>query len=558
MLENQGHNKTYYIWWKVMLNRTSVILGCLFTSLLISISIFLIKEGKSGELTSSGASGRVMVPSVNGSDFNGDGIEDIIIGAPTNDDGGNNVGAAYIFFGATDISGIKDLSGVASPDVTILGKAADDRLGRSVSGLGDVNNDGYDDFIVGSRRNDDGKNNAGAAYIFFGASGLSGTKDLGGAQSADMTILGVKAGDRLGYMVTGAGNINNDAFDDIMIGAPRGDVGAKTNAGYVVIFLGASDLSGTKDLGGGQSPDVTILGAAAGDFLGASVSAGGQINNGNIDDFIIGAPSNDDGAPNAGAVYVFFGKANISGTTINLANDNANVKILGKSANDFLGIAVSGPGDVNSDGFDDIMMGAPDNDDQSVTAGAVYILFGAGNLNNKTFDLGGAESADVTILGESANDFLGRAVSGAGDINNDGIDDFMMGADINLRGDFEGISAGGAYIFLGASGLSGTKALGGGQSADLTLLGKDQNGLVGQAISAAGNVNGDAFDDILVGAYSAGGKKRPKRGKAYIIFGTASPSGTRKLKITDADVTILGKAKRDRLGRSVGGGGTGQ
>jgi len=117
-----------------------------------------------------------------GSDFNGDGIHDFIVGARFNNDGGSNdEGAAYIFFGASNLSGTNDLGGGASADVTILGKGTTDRLGISVSGAGDVNGDGFDDIIVGAEfNNDGGTNNEGAAYIFFGASNLSGNVILGG------------------------------------------------------------------------------------------------------------------------------------------------------------------------------------------------------------------------------------------------------------------------------------------------------------------------------------------------------------------------------------------
>jgi len=155
---------------------------------------------------------------------NGDGFDDIIVGADQNNDGGSDdEGAAYIFFGSASLSGTKSLGRAESADVTILGKAVNDFLGRSVSGAGDVNGDGFDDFIAGAFLNDDGGggDRGGAAYVFFGSSTLSGTFDMGGGvQSADVTILG-KGGayDYLGKYVSGAGDINGDGFDDIIVGA---------------------------------------------------------------------------------------------------------------------------------------------------------------------------------------------------------------------------------------------------------------------------------------------------------------------------------------------------
>jgi len=115
------------------------------------------------------------------------------------------LGRSIFFFGASNLSGLFDMGGgVQSADVTILGKAANDRLGFSVSGMGDVNADGIPDIIVGAfNNNDGGTDDTGAAYIFFGASTLSGTKSLGGGQSADVTILGKANNDFLGRSVGG-------------------------------------------------------------------------------------------------------------------------------------------------------------------------------------------------------------------------------------------------------------------------------------------------------------------------------------------------------------------
>jgi len=137
-----------------------------------------------------------------GSDFNGDGIHDFIISAPQNDDGGNQAGAVYIFFGATNLSGTKSLGGVESADATIVGKGSDDRLGYGgVSGVGDVNADGIPDILVGAAQNDDGAPQAGAAYIFFGATNFGGTKTAGTDQNVE--ILGKANSDRLEKSVGG-------------------------------------------------------------------------------------------------------------------------------------------------------------------------------------------------------------------------------------------------------------------------------------------------------------------------------------------------------------------
>jgi len=138
-----------------------------------------------------------------GSDFNGDGIHDLIIGADAEDTGGNSAGTAYIFFGATDIGGTKLLGGAQSADVSIIGKLTGDALGRSVGSAGDVNGDGIDDIIVGAGTANVSAFDEGEVYIFFGATNLSGTKLLGGAASADVTIQGKGGTDNLGVGVSG-------------------------------------------------------------------------------------------------------------------------------------------------------------------------------------------------------------------------------------------------------------------------------------------------------------------------------------------------------------------
>jgi len=265
------------------------------------------------------------------------------VGADKNDDGANLAGAAYIFFGSSTLSGTKSLGGVDSADVTILGKAASDYVGRIVSGAGDVNGDGFDDIVVGARGNDDAASLAGAAYIIFGASNLSGTKSLGQGQSADVTFLGKVGSDNFGIGTSGAGDVNDDGFDDIIVGAYRNDdCAAGTGCGAAYIFFGASDLSGTKALGQGQSADVTFLGKGNADLFGYSVSGVGDVNADGIADIIVGAQYNDDGTgSNGGAAYIFFGATNLIGTK-DTANSDEDVRILGKANIDHLGRSVGG------------------------------------------------------------------------------------------------------------------------------------------------------------------------------------------------------------------------
>jgi len=489
-----------------------------------------------------------------GSDFNGDGIHDFIVGAPYNDDGGSDdEGAAYIFFGATNLSGTKNLGGGQSADVTILGKATNNNLGNSVSSVGDINGDGLDDIIVGARLNDDGANNGGAAFIFFGSTSLSGTKALGGVQSADVTFLAESANDYFGRSVSGAGDVNGDGFDDIIVGADGFDISGASGEGAVYIFFGSSSLSGTKALGGGQSADVTIIGKAGFDGVGRSVSGAGDVNGDGFDDVTVGAYQNDDGPTSgSGAAYIIFGASDLSGTKSLGRGQSADVTILGK-AGDKLGRSTSGSGDVNGDGFDDIVVGGYGNDEgPGNDPGAAYIIFGATNLSG-TKALGGGQSADFTILGKASSDELGKRVSIVGDVNDDGIDDIMVGA---YQYDYGAVSeSGAAYVFFGSNTLSGTKSLGGADSADVSVLGNAESDNLGFGLSGVGDINADGIADFIVtarrtsdGAYYAGA--------AYVFFGASTLSGTFNMGggPQAADVTFLGKSAQDYLGFSVGGG----
>jgi len=408
-------------------------------------------------------------------DINGDGIDDIIMGAHRNNDGGtNDEGAAYIIFGASDLSGTKNLGGGASADVTILGKSATVRLGRGVSSAGDMNGDGIDDIIVGAYLNGTG----GTAYIFFGAGDISGTKRLGGGESADVTILGKGVSDRFGFSVSGAGDVNGDGFDDIISGAHFNDDGGTDDEGAAYIIFGASDLSGTKDLGGLESADLTILGKGVNDYLGESVSGAGDVNGDGFDDVIVGTRfNNDGGTDDEGAAYVFFGASNLSGTRALAGGQSADLTILGKAANDYLGNSVSGAGDVNDDGFDDIFVGAYRNDDGAIPNGGVaYIFFGSATLSG-TKALGGGQSADVTLLGKGASNLFGNSVSGVGDVNGSGIADLIVGVNGNNDQD---INAGATYIFYGSTSLSGTIDTGNAEE-DVRITGKVTGDFLGHS-----------------------------------------------------------------------------
>jgi len=237
-------------------------------------------------------------------DVNGDGIDDVIVGATNNDEGGDVAGAAYVVYGRTDGSLADvdlDVLGGQTPDNSvgfkIVGAAAGDVVGWSVSAAGDMNGDGVDDVIVGAFADDAGGAYSGAAYVVYGATGGQGTANLGnlgGSNAGDpkgFKIAGEAAYDFAGRSVSGAGDVNGDGFDDVIVSSYADDAGTA-----YVIYGRAGDSPSDVDLNvlDEPTPDNTvgfrIAGAAAYDDAGRSVAAAGDVNGDGVDDLIVGAP----------------------------------------------------------------------------------------------------------------------------------------------------------------------------------------------------------------------------------------------------------------------------
>ena len=485
-------------------------------------------------------------------DVNGDGLDDFIVGAPFGDDGGANAGEAYVVFGRARGATTVDLTGLAPADGFIIqGDAPNDQAGFSVSAAGDVNNDGFADLIVGAQLGDDGGSAAGEDYVIFGKAGGFATIDLTGLAAADGFIIqGDTADDRAGYSVASAGDVNGDGFDDLVVGARKGDDGG-SNAGEAYVIFGKAGGFGTIDLTGLAAADGFIIqGDTAGDEAGFSVSSAGDVNDDGYDDIVVGARLGDDGGGNAGEAYVIFGKgsgfANIDLSSLAAVDGFV---IQGDVADDQAGRSVSSAGDVNGDGFGDLIVGAPFGDDGGTQAGEAYVLFGKAS-GFTTVDLTGLAAADgFVIQGDAAYDVAGFSVSSAGDVNGDGFDDLIVGAPL---GDDGGVDAGEAYVIFGK--VSGFATV------DLTALTAADGFIIqaasaydqaGFSVSAAGDVDGDGFDDILVGA-PLGDNGGSNAGQAYVIFGRAPATPVTRTGST-ADQTIRGGVFGDTLSGLDGG-----
>lgn len=443
--------------------------------------------------------------SVAAGDVNGDGIEDMIVGAWSASPGGRSIaGTVYVVYGHPSLASSIDLNGDA--DVAILGENAGDHLGTWVAS-GDFNGDDYDDVLIGAYAADPGgRNHAGAAYVILGGSILPPTIDLS-AQSAALTILGDDADDALGLPVA-AGDVTGDGIDDLLIGArdalPR-DVNNR-GAGKAYVIAGSSVLPALIDLSN-SSADMTVIGDDAGDWLGSELAAG-DVNADGVADVIVGAPLSDPaGRSTAGSVYVVHGGASLP-AVIDLGITAADLRVIGGEAGDVLAIGVAS-GDVNGDGIADLVVGA---DSVAGERGETYVLNGGPSLSG-TVDLS-VTSAAVTVRGADAGDLSGTTIA-VGDTNADGAVDILIGAPEADPGGR--IGAGETYAISGAASLPGFIDLHF-VNPDLTILGAGAGDYSGSSL-AAGDVNGDGAKDVIMGAYHADPFSRTDAGAVYLVFG---------------------------------------
>ena len=463
-------------------------------------------------------------------DINGDGFEDLLIGAPYSGPHGYGSGQTYVVFGkASGFTADFDLFTLDGTNgFQLSGVAAYDYSGRSVASAGDVNGDGFSDIIIGAWGADPHGAQSGSSYVVFGkASGFTSNFDLSTLDGSNgFRLDGVAADDSSGLSVASAGDVNGDGFDDIIIGAERADPFVPYSAGAsYVVFGKASGFAASIDL---SSLDGTngfkVSGVSWQDFSGSSVSSAGDVNGDGFDDLIIGARNADPtgSATYVGASYVVFGKEDGFAADINLSTlDGSNgFRLIGEYDYSGSGASVASAGDVNGDGYDDIIIGAYRSDSNGLDSGASYVVFGKGTAFSADVDLGALNGSDgFRIDGVAEADYSGVSVASAGDINGDGYDDLIIGAD---RADPNGESSGVAYVVFGKatvfpahldlSSLDGTNGF--------KLNGEALGDHAGISVASAGDINGDGYDDLIIGADRAD-PNGVDTGSSYVMFGGA-------------------------------------
>jgi len=390
-------------------------------------------------------------------DFNRDGVDDLLLGAPLGDGPSGSredAGEAYVIFGSGDLQGEIDLGGEGA-DVTIYGALPGDNLGFSVIG-GDLNGDGVDDIVVGAPGSNgltSIRTDLGEAYVIFGSPSLGGTVDLAKSEQ-DFTFRPAEGFTRVGTTFA-IGDVNADGIDDLIAGGPFGGRvegtppgSRRTTEGEVYVVFGSADLTGEKDVALGEE-DVRLKGAQEFDSFGQAV-ASGDVNGDDVDDIIVTASRADgpgDSRTEAGEAFVFFGSPDL---LEKLDSDEADVTIYGAEEKDALGDVVAS-GDLNGDGLADIVLGAPfagGPDNLRSVGGEAYVIFGSASLAG-TIDLAD-EEPDSLIYAPDGSDMMPSSLTTV-DLDGDGRDDVVLGAAFadgprNLRSD-----AGEAYVIPGGS-----------------------------------------------------------------------------------------------------------
>ncbi len=484
-----------------------------------------------------------------------------------------------------------DLGSLAPGGVTLYGVDTGDFSGRAVSGIGDINGDGYDDVLIGAL-NSGGAGNAtagaGEGYVVFGKPDWSGTPalELSTLNGTNGFILyGTDVADFAGGAVAAGGDVNGDGFNDLLISAYRADGAgnAKSNSGETYVVFGKSNWTATVNLSSLNGTNgVTLLGIDAGDFAGKALSAAGDVNGDGFGDILIGAPGGD-GASNAkdssGESYVVFGKADWSATaTVSLStlNGTTGFTLFGVDVDDQAGRAVGSAGDVNGDGFSDIIIGAPISDgatNLTSLAGESYVVFGKANWSTTpTVSLSSLNgTTGFTLFGIDREDASGTSVNGAGDVNGDGFDDIIIGAPVA-----DGVAnvlesdAGESYVVFGKATWTATLALSslngtngfiiyGVAPIDANEFTVHSNS--GTVVAGIGDLNGDGYDDVLIGAPFAADAtlESTNNGQSYVVYGKADWSATPTLVTSALDgtngFTVYGAELNDQSAKWVSGAG---
>ena len=396
-------------------------------------------------------------------DLDGDGYDDLIVGAYDDDD---DSGSAYVYYGSA--SGIDR---TREDKLTASDRAEGDLFGISVSSAGDLDGDGYDDLVVGAYADSDNGSYSGSAYVYYGsASGIDSTSE------AKLTASDGAEVDLFGGSVSGAGDLDGDGYDDLVVGAYNDDDNGSNSGSAYVYYGSASGIDRTSEAKLTASDGTTF------DYFGGSVSGAGDLDGDGYDDLVVGAFGDNDNGSASGSAYVYYGSSSGIDST-----REAKLTASDGATDQAFGFSVSGAGDLDGDGYDDLVVGAFGDNDNGLASGSAYVYYGSSSGIDST------REAKLTASDGAEGDRFGMSVSGAGDLDSDGYDDLVVGAEADHD---NGWYSGSAYVYYGSS--SGIDSS---SEAKLTASDGAEGDWFGDSVSSAGDLDGDGYDDLVVGAY---------------------------------------------------------
>ncbi len=408
-------------------------------------------------------------------DVNGDGYSDVIIGAPSFDNGQSDEGRAFVYNGsANGLSPIANWTAESNREFAYFG--------FSVSKAGDVNGDGYSDVIVGSYGFANGQTEEGKVYVYQGsASGLS--------VAANWNAESDQSYAHFGRSVSTAGDVNDDGYNDVIVGAFLYD-NDQTDEGRIFVYHGSP-------AGLSETANWIADSDQSGSEFGLNVSCAGDVNKDGYSDVVIGAPGYDNGEENEGRAFVYHG-------TISGLNTTADWTAESNQENSHFGFSVSSAGDVNYDGYYDVIIGAYLFDNGETDEGRAFVYLGS--------SYGLSASANWAAESDQANAYFGTSVSTAGDLNVDGYSDVIIGSFLYDNGE---TNEGRVFVYYGSySGLSD-------ESNYWTAESNLSDSYFGYSVSSAGDVNKDGFSDLLIGAYHFTNGQLAE-GKAFVYYGSTN------------------------------------